>query len=122
MLIVRTDKTEYGPHETILITLTLQNDTSAAKEYSFPSMQRFDVLSKRDGQTFWCWGDDRLFPHVFTKITILPGDSRVFKVEWNQLDIQGQKVPAGVYTIHARIVHHEEEHGSTVIQLGSYSE
>lgn len=118
MLIVRTDKTVYKPNDTVLITLTLQNTTRTPQAYSFASMQRFDVLIKQDGKKIWQWSEERLFAQVFTKLVIAPGDSRVFKVEWNQVDRHGKRVQPGVYSIQAGIVNYEAERGSTVIEVG----
>jgi hypothetical protein len=104
MLIIRTDKKEYRPDETVVMTLVLQNEGPEAREYRFYTAQRFDVTAEREGQQLWQWSHDRLFAQVMTMLVIQPGDSRVFKAEWKQTDLRGRKVPRGIYTLRGWIV------------------
>ena len=52
---------------------------------------------------------ERLFAQVLSTLTIRPGDSRMFKAEWKQVDAGGQPVPAGLYRIRAWIVGSQEK-------------
>jgi Intracellular proteinase inhibitor len=104
MLVIRTDKRNYGRGETVDVTLVLQNEGTTTREYHFRTAQRFDLFVERDGRKIWQWSDDLLFAQVLSTLTIRPGDSRQFKAEWKQVDASGQPVPVGRYTIYAWIV------------------
>ncbi|MGB8956032.1 MAG: BsuPI-related putative proteinase inhibitor [Tumebacillaceae bacterium] len=103
MLVIRTDKRNYERGETVDVTLVLQNEGTTTREYHFSTAQRFDLFVERDGRKVWQWSDDLLFAQVLSTLAIRPGDSRQFKAEWKQVDASGQPVPAGRYTISAKI-------------------
>ena len=108
MLVIRTDKRNYARGETVHVTLGLQNEGTMTRDYHFRTAQRFDLLVERDGRKIWQWSDDRLFAQVLSTLAIRPGDSRLFKAEWKQVDASGQPVPVGVYSIHAWILGSKE--------------
>jgi hypothetical protein len=108
MMVIRTDKQTYRPDDTVTLTLMWLNESEEQREFTFHNSQRFDILIEHDGQKVWQWSDHRLFSQVYTTLRIAPGDSRMFKVEWNQVDATGQKVPPGHYDIRAWIVRTEE--------------
>ncbi|HEU4962584.1 MAG TPA: BsuPI-related putative proteinase inhibitor [Bacilli bacterium] len=116
MLIVRTDQEAYRPGEQVRMTLTFCNESAQMRELLFTNAQRFDVVIKRNGEKVWQWSDGRLFAQVMTTLLVAPGDSRVFKAEWPQVDAQGNQVPPGAYEIEAWIVR-TEERGETKIEL-----
>ncbi|ASS76629.1 hypothetical protein CIG75_17750 [Tumebacillus algifaecis] len=116
MLTIRTDKTTYRPHETVLITLLLQNEGAEAREYHFATAQRFDVTAEREGQTLWQWSHDRLFAQMLSTLIIQPGDSRMFKAEWKQTDFNGRQVARGPIKLCGWIVG-TEERAETQIEL-----
>lgn len=108
MLIIRTDQETYRPGETVLFTMTWRNETEEVREYLFPNAQRFDIRITRNGEKVWQWSDGRLFAQVMTTLILPPGDSRVFKAEWKQVDEDGRPVPPGEYQAEAWIVKTEE--------------
>lgn len=108
MLIIRTDQETYRPGETVLFTMTWRNETEEVREYLFPNAQRFDIRITRNGEKVWQWSDGRLFAQVMTTLILPPGDSRVFKAEWKQVDENGRPVPPGEYQAEAWIVKTEE--------------
>jgi hypothetical protein len=116
MLVIRTDKQMYRPDETVIITLMWINESDEQREYTFNNSQRFDILIEQEGQKVWQWSDRRLFSQMNSTLRIAPGDSRMFKAEWNQVDATGHKVPSGNYLIRAWIVR-TEERGESEITL-----
>ena len=55
MLVIRTDKRNYGRGETVDVTLVLQNEGTTTREYHFRTAQRFDLLVEREGRKVWQW-------------------------------------------------------------------
>ena len=108
MLVIRTDKQQYARGETVAIALQLKNEGATTREYSFSTAQRFDLIVERDGAKVWQWSDDRLFAQVLSTLAVRPGDSRLFKAEWGQVDAQGRPVPPGTYRIRGWIVGTQE--------------
>ncbi|MGZ4112386.1 MAG: BsuPI-related putative proteinase inhibitor [Tumebacillaceae bacterium] len=119
MLVIRTDKQTYRPDETVTMTLMWLNESPVQREYTFNNSQRFDILIEREGEKIWQWSDRRLFSQVYTTLLIAPGDSRLFKAEWNQMDSAGQPVPRGSYTIRAWIVRTEEAAETEVVLVNA---
>lgn len=101
MLVIRTDKRNYLRGETVDVTLVLQNEGATTREYHFSTAQRFDLLVEKGGRKVWQWSDDRLFAQVLSTLVIRPGDSRLFKAEWNGKGPDGQPVPPGTYKLRA---------------------
>jgi hypothetical protein len=116
MLIVRTDKPTYSRGEPVRITLTWNNDSEVPHEVTFTSAQRFDVAVERDGQIVWQWSAGKFFAQVLTTLVIEPGDSRVFKAEWDQKGFDHQLVPPGTYVLRAWINGTHDE-GGTLVEL-----
>ena len=94
---LRLDKPVYIAREPVEITLTVSNPASAAVTFQFPTGQMFDVLVTRQGKLIWQWSQGRAFTQAFTRLTLSPGESRVFNERWDQRDVQGRYVPAGEY-------------------------
>lgn len=109
MLVIRTDKEKYGRGEKVDITLQLINEGTTTREYHFSTSQRFDLLVEKGGRKVWQWSDDRLFAQVLSTLAIRPGESRLFKEEWNGKGPDGQPVPPGTYKLRAWIVGTEEK-------------
>jgi hypothetical protein len=108
MLTMRTDKEQYGPDETVRISMTLFNESDLPREYRFRSAQRFDVQAEAGGQVVWRWSDGMYFAQVLTTLIIQPHDSRVFAAEWNQHVRAGGHAAPGHYRLEAWIVGTEE--------------
>ncbi|OLD38873.1 MAG: hypothetical protein AUI83_23555 [Armatimonadetes bacterium 13_1_40CM_3_65_7] len=94
---LRLNKPFYTAREPVEITLTVSNPASAAVTFEFPTGQMFDFLVTRQGKLIWQWSYGRAFTQAFTRLTLSPGESRVFNERWDQRDVQGRYVPAGEY-------------------------
>lgn len=118
MLTVTTNKTNYAVGETVVITLTLTNNTGTAQTYDFGSSQRYDVIIRRGGNKVWQWSDGRAFLQVIGSETLQPGESRTYTVNWNQTNTAGNQVPTGTYTIVGQITSYNmPEQDSTTITI-----
>ena len=78
-----------------------------AKE--FKGEIRFDAIGFNYGSVKGKPGADPKRVIDGMTLTIRPGDSRMFKAEWKQVDAGGQPVPAGLYRIRAWIVGSQEK-------------
>ncbi|TMJ08865.1 MAG: hypothetical protein E6G99_03675 [Bacillati bacterium ANGP1] len=94
---LRLNKPAYTATEPVEIMLMLSNPTSTAATFQFPTGQMFDFLVTRQGKLIWQWSYGRAFTQAFTRLTLSPGESRVFNERWDQRDVQGRYVPAGEY-------------------------
>lgn len=118
MLTVTTNKTNYAVGETVVITLTLTNDTGTTQTYNFSSSQRYDVIIGRGGNKVWQWSDGRFFAQMMGSETLQPGESRVYTVEWNQTNSAGNQVPTGTYTVVGQITSYNmPEQDTTTITI-----
>src|SRR5438552_2450141 len=81
--------------------LILNYPASSSVTCQLPTEQIFDVLFTRQGKLIWQWSQGRAFTQAFTRLTLSPGESRVFNERWDQRDVQGRYVPAGEYEMFA---------------------
>ena len=112
MLTVTTDKLNYVVGETVVITLTLTNDTNTVQTYEFGTSQRYDVIIRRGGREIWRWSDGRVFAQMLGSETLQPGESRVYTVDWNQTNTAGTCTVVGQITSY-----NMPEQGSTTITI-----
>ena len=75
---LRLNKPVYTARESVEITLTVSNPASAAATFQFPTGQMFDVLVTRQWKLIWQWSQGRAFTQAFTRLSLSPGESRVF--------------------------------------------
>src|SRR5437773_12536000 len=77
--------------------LMLSNPPSTAATCHFATGRMFDFLVTRQGKLIWQWSYGRAFTQAFTRLTLSPGEFRVFNERWDQRYVQGRYVPAGEY-------------------------
>jgi len=94
---LRLNKAAYTAGEPVEITLTLLNPATAVAKFQFPTGQMYDFIVSKDGQFVWQWSFGRAFTQAFTALTLLPGESKLFKEQWDQRDARGHQAPAGEY-------------------------
>ena len=99
MFTVTTNTTNYTVGETVVIRLTLTNDTDQTQTYDFGTAQRYDVIVSRNDQQVWQWSADQFFAQMMGSETLEPGESRTYTVPWNQVDANGRQVRSGTYTV-----------------------
>ncbi len=100
-----TDKAEYSKGEPIRLQLTLAHDEENLVTLTFGSSQIYDFwILDAAGSEVWRWSDSRVFAAVVTYIDLMPGASAVYTEMWDQLSNDKLAVPAGTYTIHARVL------------------
>jgi len=89
----------YRRGEEVLITLIKKNVTRRNITLTYRSGQRYDFVVRRGREEVWRWSRGRSFTQAISRVTLSPGESRVFRVTWNQRDNRGRQVAPGTYTI-----------------------
>ena len=119
MLTVGTNKTKYAIDEMVHITLTVSNNTSEAQTYEFNTSQRYDVVVQDGREEKWRWSNGQYFLEVLNSMTLEPGETVVYNVEWPQVTSEGQAVGAGLYVIIGTITSsNRSEQAATTILIG----
>jgi hypothetical protein len=86
--------------ELITFELTLRNRTRETVHLDFASGQQWNFFVFNSGWDTprWRWSDDQVFTQAATRITLAPGESRVFSITWNQISTHtGEALPPGAY-------------------------
>jgi len=96
-LILQTEKKSYSIGEPVPLRFEVINISSEAIEFTFPTGQQFDFLLRNREQVIWRWSYGKQFIQIITKISIEPGQSLIYRVEWPQVDNLGNPVPPGKY-------------------------
>lgn len=101
LYVIYTDRMLYQRNQLVRITLVKTNISNRPITLTYPTAQRFDFLVRRGrtGPIVWQWSENRAFAQVFERIVLQPGQSQVFRVDWDQRTNDGRSVGPGVYTI-----------------------
>jgi len=87
-----------GRGETVTLRLVLRNGTEAPQRLQCGSARTHDVVvTAADGPEVWRWSHGRMFAQMLTDVALSPGESREFRVNWNQTTNAGAAVPPGRY-------------------------
>ncbi len=97
-----TNKETYGPGETIYLRLMIKNPFD--KDMQVPAGDGIQFIVERDGQEVKRWS-----PAVSTaspvgaEFQLSVGKKHIVEGEWDQTDMEGRVVPAGMYRIRALV-------------------
>jgi hypothetical protein len=90
--------------EPVMLRLMLRNLGGAGRRLQCPSARTHDVrIVAPDGREIWRWSRGRMFAQVLTDIVLGPGESREFRVSWDQRTSEGVAAPPGGYQAEAWI-------------------
>ena len=102
--VVTTDRANYRPGQPIAIVFTITNTSGNPVHYDYPSDQQSDVtVSDSLGHPVWDEAQGRKYSQRITTLLLKPGQKKTYTAVWNGRTAQGRPVPAGVYTISARM-------------------
>lgn len=122
-LVLQTAKESYLVGEPVPLKFEITNTGSEAAQLTFPSGERFDFLVKHDGQEIWRWSYGKQFIQVLTQLTLEPGQSITYEIEWPQVDNAGNSVPSGAYEAIALLTATEPlESAPLTVQIQSQSQ
>ncbi|MDW7651178.1 MAG: BsuPI-related putative proteinase inhibitor [Bacillota bacterium] len=79
---------------TVVFSLTVQNQTGETVTITLPSGQDFDFVAGRDGVVEHRWSEGQFFTKAIRNITFEPDEEKVFTWEW-------QPSASGIYQIEA---------------------
>jgi hypothetical protein len=114
--LLETDKSLYGPEETVSITFKARNKDAAKAKISFASGQQFDVIIKNnEGEDVWQLSLHMSYSQSETSITINPGKTKTFDTQWDQRDDNGELVSLGPYTVQAFLTTASSKYGKTAM-------
>ncbi|KPK47723.1 MAG: hypothetical protein AMJ77_02175 [Dehalococcoidia bacterium SM23_28_2] len=79
--------------------------------FYYRTSQRYDLaVVDSEGQEVWRWSLERAFAQITAEESLDAGEMLSFDEKWNQLDNDGQQVPAGDYEIVAESSHCEADY------------
>jgi hypothetical protein len=104
-----TDKVYHRPGEAVVMTMTVRNVGLEPILLQFGSSQRFDFFVRHvpSNEVVWQWSFGRQFLWVMGGETLEPGETRIFKEEWKQVNNANAKVPTGLYKLEGVVTSYE---------------
>ncbi len=109
LYVLSTDRMYYFRDQPVRLMLVKINVSSRPITVTYNTGQRFDFYVRRgySGPIIWQWSDDRVFTQVSQKITLRPGETQIFRANWDQITNRGRQVGPGVYRVLAENVARE---------------
>lgn len=115
---LRMDARDYARGQPIGLQLSVRNTSGHPVSLSFDSDQEFDFVVQRELNLLfvriplevWRYSGSkapRKRPHT---LTIMPGDEKIFRAKWNQVDGSGRQVKPGRYVISGYVNNLGERH------------
>ncbi|MBS3969497.1 MAG: LysM peptidoglycan-binding domain-containing protein, partial [Clostridia bacterium] len=101
LYVLSTDRMLYRRSQPVRMTLVKTNITDHPIALRYPTSQRFDFYVRRGtaGRVLWQWSADRVFAQVVERLVLQPGQSQVFRANWDQRTNEGEFVGTGVFTV-----------------------
>ncbi len=97
---ISTDRNRYNAGQPVIITFTKTNISSSPRRLNYNTGQRFDIEAVRsDGRVIWRWSAGRFFTQQSSEVILRPGQSQVFRVSWDQRNLQGNLVASQTITL-----------------------
>lgn len=119
---VVTDKNEYAPNETVKFLYVITNPTASAVTLTFNTTQIYNFVIMKDNKIIFNWGINMMFAQVITKFTIPANGSKAFSILWDMIDLKGNKVQEGTYTVKFYLVNNNGAEAQTTFTIGKSSE
>jgi len=92
------------PGQPIAVSFVVANKTNKPVVYNFPTGQKFDITANdAKGNLVWTWSKGQQFAQSISRLSIPAGGRVVFAAVWNGRTATGRPVPAGDYTLNARM-------------------
>lgn len=98
-----TDRPSYLPGQPVHIMFIKTNISPVPARLVYPTSQRFDIAVIQNEREIWRWSRSRVFFPTVTVCELLPGQSQMFSIIWEQ-DINnelGIEPGPGLFTIRA---------------------
>ena len=114
------------------LTFVVANRTKNTVDYEFSSGDQVDFeIDDSTGKEIWLYSKSRVFPTSMSRLTLKPGKSSSYSVQWSRRDDNDTPVPPGVYTVLATLqamprfvvtgtsvmdVHHDQDNPTRLAQ------
>jgi hypothetical protein len=100
--VLTTDKTVYGPTDTVELTLSITNTGNENVKLDFANSQLYDFIIKNgDGAEVARWSLGRAFLPMDGPVTLAAGKSFEYLTRWRQIDQNDEPVSPGRYELQA---------------------
>jgi len=88
----------FAPGEPVEVTVVGRNVSNGPLGIVFTSGQRLDLIVRRPrGDEVWRWSHDKAFTQAIQNLLLRPQETIMFRVAWDQRDLQGRRVDPGTY-------------------------
>lgn len=115
---LRMDSRDYARGQPIGLQLSVRNTSGHPVSMSFDTDQEFDFVVQRELNLLfvriplevWRYSGNKVArkrPHA---LTIMPGEEKIFRAKWNQVDGSGRQVKPGRYVISGYVNNLGERH------------
>jgi hypothetical protein len=93
----------YPLGEQVTFVFTLKNTGAQSIACNFRSGKQYDVWVTFGGKEVYRASSGMRYIQSFTDLVLDAGQTKEFRVTWNQKDTQGKAVSTGWYTVHAQL-------------------
>jgi hypothetical protein len=100
---IKTDKTAYSLGAPVVLSFTVENNTTDDMVIRFSSGKQYDFWVVKDGNEVWRWSKGKVFTQALVSITLKPGERKVYEATWNQRGNDGKQIPPGSYDLYAQL-------------------
>lgn len=103
LYVLYTDRPTYLPGQPVHIMFISTNISPVPRRLVYPTSQMFDLAVVQNEREIWRWSRDRAFLPAVSVCELLPGQSQIFPVVWNQEanNELGLEVGPGLFTLRA---------------------
>ena len=102
------DLTTYGVfhNQGEQVRFTIFVAVSETMTFYYRTTQRYDIgVTDSEDREVWRWSKDKAFGEVLEQVSLEENEFLTFNESWDQLDNDGQPVPAANYTVTATSAH-----------------
>lgn len=115
---LRMDGRDYARGKPIGLKLSVRNTSGHPVSMGFDTDQEFDFVVQRELNLFfvriplevWRYSSGRVPRNQPHTLTIMPGEEKIFRAAWNQVDGSGRQVKPGRYVISGYVNNLGERH------------
>lgn len=115
---LRMDARDYARGQPIGLQLSVRNTSGHPVSMSFDTDQEFDFVVQRELNLLFVRIPLEVWRHSGNKVarkqphslTIMPGEEKIFRAKWNQVDGSGRQVKPGRYVISGYVNNLGERH------------
>lgn len=89
--------------EAVPVELVLTNRSDNAVRIPLNTGQKYEFEIWQGNKMVWRWSQGRFFTQVLGNTVIQPNEEVTYRIQWDQRNADGQRVPAGTYQVRAYV-------------------